>query len=175
MGFTHDNNIPPVIAALGLLNSSQEPGVFPLSPTTPDPRRTFRASHLVNFLGHIALERLSCEAPLAQSVQHIIGQLAPVPGNGVHARKFVRIRVNNAPVPIPSCTSGPGASCPLADFSHHVNGQLAARAGDFVERCGLTSVVGAPDVVDFYVDPESKLANTTQLLLVIDVPGGPST
>ncbi|KAF4599091.1 hypothetical protein EYR40_006180 [Pleurotus pulmonarius] len=39
MGFTHDNNLPPIISALGVWNTSKPRGatIYPLSPTTPNP------------------------------------------------------------------------------------------------------------------------------------------
>lgn len=89
----HDNDIPPVVAALGILNSSSDPHVYPLSLTKPNPRRTFYASNMVSFLGHVALERLSCEAPLSFRVQHAAGKLSPVPGTGANATKYVRVLV----------------------------------------------------------------------------------
>lgn len=51
--------------------------------------RTFRTSNLVNFLRHIVLERLSCEATLPDHVQHAIGTLTPAPGACPGAKKFV--------------------------------------------------------------------------------------
>ncbi|KAJ3559463.1 hypothetical protein NM688_g332 [Phlebia brevispora] len=168
MGFTHDNDLPPVVAALGIMNSSSDEDVYPLSLTTPDSRRTFRSSYLVSFLGNIALERLSCETPMESTVKHVAGQLNPVPGTGRNARKFVRVRANDAPVPIPACMSGPGSSCPLADFEAYVKGPQATLLGDFVQKCGLANVTNDPDTVDFYVNINSKAANTSIFMLGVD-------
>jgi len=88
--FQHDNNLPPVLAALGLWNDSR---TSPLSPDAPDPRRMFRSSNFVSFRGYIALERLSCEAPLNSSVFHAAGIVNQVPGNSTSAARFVRVRV----------------------------------------------------------------------------------
>ena len=77
-------------------------------------------------------------------------------------------QVNNAPVPIPTCHDGPGGSCAVADFEAYVNGPRAALAGDFTKVCGLSNITGSPDVVDFYTDPASKLANTTIFALGVD-------
>lgn len=55
---------------------------------------------------------------------------------------FIRIRNDNAPLPLPSCTSGPGDTCPFDEFVEMVNGPLAAAAGDFIEVCGLTGQTG---------------------------------
>ena len=91
----HDNNIPPILSALGIMNSSSHKGVYPLSLISPNPRRTFRASNIVSFLGHVALERLSCEPPLGESVKHVAGQLPLVPGRGSDAKKYILVRVSS--------------------------------------------------------------------------------
>ncbi|RDB18642.1 Acid phosphatase PHO1 [Hypsizygus marmoreus] len=148
MGFTHDNNLPPVLAALGLWNTSSTRGVYPLSPTTPNPVRKFRSSYLVAFRGYIALERITCG-----DVSGIGSGAAFVGKNGV----FVRVRINNAPVPVPDCTSGPGATCPLHDFLGHVE-KRSVQSGDFVQRCGLTGVANATSKVEFLTrQPEDIL------------------
>ncbi|KAI0034866.1 phosphoglycerate mutase-like protein [Vararia minispora EC-137] len=154
MGFTHDNNLPPVLAALGLWNDSH---TSPLSLTRPDPRRTFRSSNVVSFRGYIALERLSCEKPLSESVFHKAGVLNEVPGNSTKAAKYVRVRVSAAPIPIPGCTSGPGESCPLNSFLSHV-AKREGIVGDFVKTCGLQGVKNATSVASFFTDiPKASL------------------
>ncbi|KAF9443372.1 phosphoglycerate mutase-like protein [Macrolepiota fuliginosa MF-IS2] len=122
MGFTHDNNVPPLISALGLWNSSKS---FPLPITKLESNRQFRSSNLVSFLGNVALERMTCD------------------------QVFVRVLANNAVIPIPECQSGPGASCPLEMFTEYVNGERKRASGDFVERCGLEGVEGAVSNVMF--------------------------
>ena len=54
----------------------------------------FSASRLVSFRGYVALERLSCAAPLANSVKHTAGQLVALPGKGDGGKKYIRIRVS---------------------------------------------------------------------------------
>ncbi|KAJ7172166.1 phosphoglycerate mutase-like protein [Mycena filopes] len=146
MGFTHDNNLPPVISALGLWNTSRDPGVYPLSRTTPNPQRQFRASYVVAFRGYIALERLKCSATHdTDEVVHIAG-VAPV---NVSSSTYVRVRIDRAPVAIPGCASGPGSTCPLEQFTRYVDTTRATAAGDFVDRCGLHGVVNATGEVTF--------------------------
>ncbi|KAI0338911.1 phosphoglycerate mutase-like protein [Trametopsis cervina] len=163
---THDNDIPPVAAALGILNSSTSHGVFPLSPTRPDPRRTFFASNIVNFLGHIAIERLSCEAPAGHSVQHVANKLTAVPGTGASAKKYIRVLVNNAVVPLPTCQNGPGKSCGLADFATYVQ-KRGEVLGDFDKRCNVSTTTSVPDTVDFYTNPTSVAAAVSRLDLPV--------
>ncbi|KAG6856608.1 hypothetical protein H0H87_002563 [Tephrocybe sp. NHM501043] len=154
MGFTHDNNLPPVVAALGLWNSSSASrNVYPLSLTRPNPARTFRSSYLVAFRGYVALERLSCSrnGNNGGAVKHTANQL-PITGA---TDAYVRVRINNAPVPIPGCASGPGAMCPLDKFTSYVK-ERGAAAGDFVAVCGLENVANATSVVSFLTEePEA--------------------
>ncbi|KAI0777598.1 phosphoglycerate mutase-like protein [Trametes elegans] len=166
MSFTHDNNLPPVVSALGLWNTSLFRGVYPLSTTHPDPRRTFRSSYLVSFRGYVALERLSCDprAPSSFSaVKHRSGQVSPAPGRSADARQYVRIRINNAVVPVPGCASGPGSSCALGAFAEYVR-RRGADAGDFVERCGLGDVKNATGTLDIFTQAHSQDAQTYALL-----------
>ncbi|KAJ6624504.1 phosphoglycerate mutase-like protein [Mycena sp. CBHHK59/15] len=121
MGFTHDNNLPPIISALGLWNTSAAHG------------------------------RLSCAAPPAHKVTHVAGA-AP---QNLATQAYVRVRVDRAPVAIPGCAEGPGASCPLAAFTKYVDTARRAAAGDFVERCGLQGVANATgDATFFTVAPK---------------------
>ncbi|KAJ3576326.1 hypothetical protein NP233_g494 [Leucocoprinus birnbaumii] len=161
MSFTHDNNLPPILSALGVWNSSNEPGVFPLPPThIPKAKRSFRSSHVVSFRGYVALERLSCSHELPSSVKHEAGKLVPLPGIDTMSEKFVRIKVNNAVVPIPKCTSGPGSSCPLQKFVTYVDNDRATAAGDFIKVCGLEGVRNATGEVDFFTQVPSSNAQS---------------
>ncbi|KAJ7096500.1 phosphoglycerate mutase-like protein [Mycena crocata] len=137
MGFTHDNNLPPIISALGLWNTSRTRGVYPLSRTAPNTQRHFRASYLVAFRGYVALERLAC----SQQASHV---------TGANISSYVRVRVDGAPVAIPGCTAGPGASCPLAQFTRYVDTTRAEAAGDFVQQCGLQGVANATKEATFF-------------------------
>ncbi|KAI0635070.1 phosphoglycerate mutase-like protein [Trametes polyzona] len=164
MTFTHDNNLPPVVSALGIWNTSSAHGVYPLSPTRPDPRRKFRSSYLVSFRGYIVLERLSCDPhPPPSTVHHKSGQVVEAVGRSAHAQKYIRIRVNGAVVPVPGCASGPGSSCALDGFAAHVR-KRGEVAGDFVERCGLQDVKNATGILDIFTQVPSENAQTYTLL-----------
>ncbi|KAL0578349.1 hypothetical protein V5O48_003664 [Marasmius crinis-equi] len=165
MAFTHDTNLPPIIAALGLWNSSTTPDheeetIYPLpvDRRVDDPRRMFRSSYLVPYLGNIALERMSCDVggPTTAEQQRLgVLHQANVLGGTVEGAKtgstevFVRIRADNAPILIPGCASGPGSTCPLEQFLEYVNGPRKDASGDFVEKCGLVGVEGATSDVKF--------------------------
>ncbi|EKM53795.1 uncharacterized protein PHACADRAFT_260319 [Phanerochaete carnosa HHB-10118-sp] len=166
--FTHDNDLPDIIAALGIWNTSDIPGVYPLpNDHIPEGRREFVASHLVSFRGYVALERLSCGATLPSTVNHTSGQLVLLPGEGTDAQKFIRVRVNHAVVPLPNCTSGPGLSCPLASFADYVYNERAAAAGDFIQVCGLQNVSNATGAIDFFTQVPSVNAQSVVLELPV--------
>ncbi|KAM5532121.1 hypothetical protein V8D89_014214 [Ganoderma adspersum] len=171
MGFTHDNNLPPIVSALGVWNSSTLPDVYPLSTVRANPGRTFRSSFLVSFRGYIALERLSCDAQdPPTSVTHTSGQVALGPGASASAQKYVRLRINNAVVPLPGCVTGPGASCPLASFEDYVQTRSEV-AGDFVARCGLQDVTNATDMLDIFTNVPSELAQSSILTMPLPYAG----
>ncbi len=58
---------------------------------------------------------------------------------------FIRLRLNDAVYPLPSCQSGPGKSCPMAEYAAYVADKYAAQ-GNWAENCNVT-VVGAEKVV----------------------------
>ncbi|PIL27452.1 hypothetical protein GSI_10601 [Ganoderma sinense ZZ0214-1] len=171
MSFTHDNNLPPIVSALGVWNSSALPDVYPLSTVRANPDRTFRSSFLVSFRGYIALERMSCDAhEPPTSVTHTSGQVALGPGASASAQKYVRLRINNAVVPLPGCATGPGASCSLAAFENYVRSR-AEVAGDFVARCGLQDVKNATNTLDIFTNVPSELAQSTVLVVPLPYAG----
>lgn len=125
----------------------------------PNPERMFRSSFLVAFRGYVALERLECDnTSPAKEAKHIAG--SPIRHEGSKVSHFVRVRVDNAPVPIPGCTDGPGATCSLSAFVKHVD-RRGLVAGDFVDRCGLAGVPGATSQLQFLTnrpDPASVIS-----------------
>lgn len=67
--------------------------------------------------GTIAFERLNCTSRGKNSVN-------------------VRIRLNDAVYPVPSCRSGPGHSCPLDQYTALV-AKKREQYGSFASVCGL--------------------------------------
>ncbi|THU94365.1 hypothetical protein K435DRAFT_860642 [Dendrothele bispora CBS 962.96] len=129
----HDNNIPSLIPALGLWNSSQV-SPLPITHRPPLSAREFCSSHLVSFLGNVAIERMSCiiggptsEQAMTQGVFHQAnGTIVNVNTTGTVTREevFVWVSANEA-------------------FVGYVNGERKGVTGGFVERCGLEGVVDA--------------------------------
>jgi hypothetical protein len=115
LAFTHREVPPFIVTALGLFNSSNAHAEeFPTDRINWS--RSWRMAELIPFLGHIGIEKLTCE-------------------RGSGDGEFIRVIANSAPRPIPSCQDGPGASCGVDRFQ-----ELIARGmeefGDFEGACG---------------------------------------
>ncbi|KAH8663390.1 histidine acid phosphatase-like protein [Tricladium varicosporioides] len=121
LSFTH-REVPPFIAtALGLFNSSNaEAEEFPTDHINWS--RHWRMAELVPFLGHIGIEKLTCNF---NSVDPQDDQ------------EYIRIIANSSPRPIPSCQGGPGASCIFDQFTQIIKRGME-RYGDFDGVCGNT-------------------------------------
>ncbi|KDE07625.1 hypothetical protein MVLG_02088 [Microbotryum lychnidis-dioicae p1A1 Lamole] len=91
--FSHREEPAVVLVALGLWNTTT------IDPHRLDHDRAWHTSHLLPFLGHIALERLSCKGDDTD---------------------YMRILVNGAPQKVPACHHGRGGSCPLDEWAEYV-------------------------------------------------------
>ena len=69
--------------------------------------------------GRIIFELLSCKTDTQSS-----------PG------EFVRLNINDGITAIPGCDSGPGKSCPLAEFAARTK-KRGEEVGNFNKLCGL--------------------------------------
>jgi hypothetical protein len=108
--FSHDNQLIAIYAALALF-----PQPRALSPSKPNPTRTWVTSEMVPFSARMITEKLRCERP-----------------SGVD--EYVRIFVNDALQPLHFCGADEDGLCQLDAF---VNSQSYSRsngAGDF-EKC----------------------------------------
>jgi hypothetical protein len=66
---------------------------------------------------------------------------------------YIRIMLNDAVYPVPSCQSGPGKSCLMSEYVSFMAARLAA-AGDLPTRCNVTAA-GAPTKIkgaSFFTD-----------------------
>ncbi|TVY84064.1 Acid phosphatase PHO1 [Lachnellula suecica] len=118
LSFTH-REVPPFIAtALGLFNSSNaHVEEFPTDRINWS--RSWRMAELIPFLGHIGIEKLTCNA---------------LSDDAVDDKEYVRIIANSAPRPIPQCDDGPGASCAFHQFVELVDRGMQ-EYGDFDGIC----------------------------------------
>lgn len=128
--FAHDNDLMNLISALGLFEHDP-----PLPTTRMVHDRTWRASEITPMGGRIILERLGRADVNAN-------QLINLNASDAEAQNevYVRLNINDAIVALPSCSSGPGGSCPLQEFVEFVH-RLGGEHGDFGRKCGLASDV----------------------------------
>jgi acid phosphatase len=115
--FVHDGDIAPMITALDIITDREH---LPLD-RIPETRK-WRKSQVTPMGGRIIFELLSCAAT---SQPH-----------GSSVQQFVRININDGITELPDCHSGPGRSCPLAEYAARVD-RKGLEAGDFRTLCGL--------------------------------------
>lgn len=140
ISFTHREEPLFITTALGLFNDTAFTGGNNPNATLPlteiNYGRRFVTSNIIPFLGHVGLERLSCVSTNATS-------------NATMTASYIRAIVNSAVQPIPGCSNGIGASCPLADFTQLIKTKQA-QYGDFVGVCGLSGLSNATNALDIY-------------------------
>lgn len=121
------------VTALGLYNDSaymSDPNNNPMFPLDQiNYHRTWKTSKFATALSHLALERLDCVS-------------------AAYTGRFVRILINSAPQPVPGCTNGPGASCPLMKYLDYINHQNESFAS-FSNACHLKSQAGTHFLILF--------------------------
>ncbi|KAL3455850.1 histidine phosphatase superfamily [Aspergillus heterothallicus] len=129
VAFTHDNQINELASLLGVFENQK-----PLSAKKIDSNRIFVSSRTSPMRGTIAFERLNCSSRKGNSVN-------------------VRILLNDAVYPIPSCRSGPGSSCPVDKYAKYVTKQKS-KYGSYASICGLSddelTTIGKDESVTFF-------------------------
>ncbi|KAL2827532.1 histidine phosphatase superfamily [Aspergillus cavernicola] len=129
MAFTHDNQINELASLLGVFDKQK-----PLSAKRIDSNRIYVSSRTSPMRGTIAFERLNCQTRKGDSVN-------------------VRILLNDAVYPIPSCRSGPGQSCPVDEYAKYIARQKS-KYGSFGSVCGLSedelTTIGVNESVTFF-------------------------
>ncbi|KAF4338673.1 acid phosphatase [Fusarium beomiforme] len=119
--FTH-REVPPFVAtALGIFNSSSHDGYDEFPTTHVNHVRAWKMSDLIPFLGHVGMEKMTCERPVAKD-------------GTSEKEEFIRFIANTAPRPLPLCQNGPGASCPFEEFKKIVDAGME-KYGDFDGIC----------------------------------------
>lgn len=112
VAFTHDNQINELASLIGVFDEQE-----PLAADKMDKKRIYVSTRVNPMRGTIAFERLNCTSRGKNSVN-------------------VRIRLNDAVYPVPSCRSGPGHSCPLDQYTALV-AKKREQYGSFASVCGL--------------------------------------
>ena len=122
----HDGDIAPFLVALDMFKDPKHDPELPTTHVAKD--RVWKTSSVMPMGARIILERLTCPSPTLDD------KTQP-------SDKYVSININDKVKPLPYCRSGPGFSCPLAEFTSHVQ-RRGQEVGDFGEMCGLGSDVG---------------------------------
>jgi len=140
VSFTHREFPPTVMVAMGLFNNSEPGGEAQcVNKTMPldriNYRRAWKSSHILPFMGNLAIERLQCTGSY-----------------GFEDGEYYRALVNNAPQAVPGCADGPGTSCSRKTFEGYLQTRSSMFDG-FSERCGASGG-GSPDVLTIYTDPD---------------------
>ncbi|KAK4458568.1 putative histidine acid protein [Cladorrhinum samala] len=139
ISFAHRALPPTIVVAMGLFNNSEFGGsALTINDTMPldriNHRRAWKSSHILPFLGNIAIERLNCSGSY-----------------GYSDGDYYRVLVNNAPQQLPGCGDGPGTSCSRQKFQEYIQGRVDLFGG-FSEKCGV-DYGNSTDVLDIYTDP----------------------
>ncbi|KAK4099830.1 histidine acid phosphatase [Parathielavia hyrcaniae] len=158
MAFMNDGQLNEMAAAVGVFDD--EP---PLDPSVRDDDRLFMASRFPTQRGTIALERLNCVTTKVCRPRPTTGTTTPARlrfrrtdtglSSVMRNETFVRIRLNDAVYPIPSCKGGPGSSCRLSDYKQFIADKYAEQ-GNWAQNCNVT-LPGAPEPVrgaSFFTD-----------------------
>ena len=143
--FTHRQLLPAVLVGMGLFNNSAFGGSADgINETMPldrvNRRRAWKTSHILPFLGNIAIERLQCTG-----------------SPGYQDGEYYRVLVNSAPQDLPDCGDGPGTTCSREGFETYVQNR-ASMFGGFSDKCGV-DYDNSTDVLTIYTDP--KIGNGT--------------
>lgn len=110
--FLNDGQITELVAATGVMSDQS-----PLSGTRILGAWKYMASRFVSMRGTVAFERLVCRG-----------------------ETYLRVLLNDAVYPVPSCQGGPGRSCGMEKYMGIVGKKLEA-AGDLRARCNVTAAV----------------------------------
>lgn len=167
VSFLNDGQLTELVTASGVFDDQS-----PLSPTKKDDSRLWVGSRYVSMRGTIAFERLSCtirngSEPHASS-QRCSNSTAPtsvLPKSAlpttIGSTAYIRIRLNDAVYPIPSCKTGPGSSCKLSDYAKYVADKYAVE-GDWITNCNVTVTTDTPTKVkgaSFFTDLSKPWVN----------------
>lgn len=144
MNFLNDGQLNQLATAIGVFDNQA-----PLPTDSAPADRLWRSSNISPMRGTIAFERLNCKVggpppkpckarkPSSAAARAARRQetLVETP---VRNETYIRIRINEAVYPVPSCQDGPGKSCLLSDYAKYVSEKQAA-VGSYATLCNTTS------------------------------------
>ncbi|CAG8976227.1 hypothetical protein HYALB_00010773, partial [Hymenoscyphus albidus] len=139
--FLNDGQLTELVAATGVMGD-QKPLNGSAIPAAEEWK--YVASRFVSMRGTVAFERLSC-SPVAEEEEEEQFACDPPrapPSNSTEGGKetYVRILLNDAVYPVPTCQNGPGRSCALEEYTEIVGSKLGD-AGDLRGRCNVSEAV----------------------------------
>lgn len=142
--FTHDNNITPILAALGISTPSKHLPVDYI----PFPNE-YNIGDIMPMGARLTIERMSCNASM-------------------HSPKdtFVRLILNEAVVPFKGCQEGPGFSCALSNYTKIVSSNIP----DYATACKVNATT--PHYLSFFWDWATTTTYNHQTSPVIPYQGG---
>jgi len=165
--FLNDGQLTELVTASGVFDEQPM-----LSTTSRDDSRLWIGSRYVTMRGTIAFERLNCRVtpgatrrkckPRPTTTSSSVTS-TPTDAPGQNAT-YIRILLNDAVYPVPSCQNGPGSSCLLDDYAKYVADKYEAE-GDWIENCNV-SMEGTPSKVkgaSFFTDLGSPWVQTVKL------------
>ncbi|CUM64911.1 uncharacterized protein PRCAT00002529001 [Priceomyces carsonii] len=123
LSFFHDTDLENYLAAIGLFDTGKN-----LTLKYIDFDRKYTKSTLVPMGARLYVEKLNCSG-----------------------KNYVRYILNDAVIPIPGCSNGPGFSCELNDFNNYFFKRL--EGVDYKEQCNIGN---ASDHLTFYWDYMTK-------------------
>ncbi|KAI1498495.1 histidine acid phosphatase [Biscogniauxia marginata] len=145
VSFLNDGQLTELVTASGVFDAQA-----PLSKTEKDDNRLWVGSRYVSMRGTIAFERLNCIASndykTTKTMPNSKSKVDSHWGPGASNATYIRIRLNEAVYPLPSCRSGPGSSCLLSDYTSYIEKKYADE-GDWLTNCNVTVVEDTPTTV----------------------------
>ncbi|KAH3900691.1 related to Repressible acid phosphatase [Saccharomycodes ludwigii] len=137
-GFTHDTDIESFLSVAGLFTESKN-----LSLTNVEFKdHSYKRTAMTPMGARIILEKFSCPST-SNNTDY---------SNSTSTTSYVRYVVNDAVIPIETCSYGPGFSCPIDDFYTYAEQQLGDV--DYVSECVIPE--GAPTQPTFFWDYATK-------------------
>lgn len=155
MSFLNDGQLNELAVATGVFDE-QEP--LPLDRIPED--RLWRSSRISPMRGTVALERLNCRVSQPPSntsttatwsrtrtcMPRPTSTSAPLLRRQDGNETFIRIRLNDAVYPLPSCQDGPGRSCRVDKYAKYLSDKLEAN-GNFATICNATDPATPTEVL----------------------------
>lgn len=122
LSFTHDTDIQHFVSAIGLFDDGAER----FQGEQVSFQNIFKRGSWITPMGaRLFTEKLRCRNS-----------------------SFVRYILNDAVIPIPGCTSGPGLSCPFSELSSYIKNQTSKT--NYVSHCEITEVSNKTELTFFW-------------------------